>query len=163
MIKEKLSVVGMGDISVTSDPRAVLACFGLGSCIALSAYDPVTKTGGLVHIVLPNSDGKAQGATGKFADTAVPLLLSEMSKLGGSRSRLIIKIAGGAQMSLAPGFGSASKTGENNRIAVEAALAKERLKLVAADTGGNKGRTVRLYVDSGKFIVKTAGGEGKEL
>ena len=46
---------------------------------------------------------------------------------------------------------------------VEAALNREKIAIAAADTGGNKGRSVRMFLDTGKVIVKTEGGKGKEL
>jgi len=164
-LKENVEVVvvGMGGIQVSRDHSGVLACLGLGSCIAVCAYDPLSKVGGMAHVVLPNSGGKDGIAPGKFADTAVPLLLQEMAKAGGARSRLIIKLVGGAQLALARGLESVFSTGERNLAEVKAALARERISVAATDTGGNMGRTVRMFVDTGKVIVKTAGGEGEEL
>lgn len=157
-------VVGMGERQVSRSPAAILACIGIGSCIAVCAYDVVTRVGGMAHIVLPAWDGNEKSNPGKFADTGVPLLIEEMTKLGGSKSRLVLKLAGGAQMSLAPGITNAFKTGERNLTEVVAAL--ERLKaprVVAAETGGHKGRTVRLYLCSGKVTVKNAGGQEQEI
>jgi chemotaxis receptor (MCP) glutamine deamidase CheD len=34
---------------------------------------------------------------------------------------------------------------------------------VAADTGGNMGRTVKMYLDTGRITVKTVGGADREL
>ena len=164
-VKENIETIiaAMGEIQVSRDHSGVLACLGLGSCIGVCAYDPVSKVGGMAHVVLPNSGGKDTISPGKFADTAVPLLLQEMAKEGGARSRLVVKLVGGAQLALARGLESAFKTGERNLAEVKEALARENISVAATDTGGNVGRTVRLFLDTGKVIVKTAGGEGKEL
>ena len=156
-------VVGMAEIQVRRYPCATLSCLGLGSCIALCTYDPVSKVGGIVHIVLPNSESKANVTPTKYADTAVPFLLNEMAKQGGSRSRIIVKLVGGAQLSLAPGLDSVFKTGERNLKETEIALAKERIPVVATDVGGNKGRTIHFYLDTGKITIKSAGSEIKQL
>ena len=46
--------VGMADLK-TAKLRNTLTTLGLGSCIGLTLYDPVTKIGGLVHYMLPDS------------------------------------------------------------------------------------------------------------
>jgi chemotaxis protein CheD len=156
-------VVGMGEIVVTASPDAVLSCIGLGSCIAVCAYDRLAKVGGMAHVVLPQYNGLPGSNYAKFADTAVPLLLEEMNKKGSVKSRLIVKIAGGAQMTVAPGLRDTFKTGERNLAQIMLVLQRKQIALAAADTGGNLGRTVRLYVDTGKVTVKTANGIAQEL
>ena len=76
---------------------------------------------------------------------------------------MVINLVGGAQMSLAPGMGTAFKIGEENVAAVHAALKAEGLKPKAVETGGNKGRTVRLFIESGQAVVASAGQESREL
>lgn len=46
--------VGMADLKTAKAPNT-LTTLGLGSCIGLTLYDPVTKIGGLVHYMLPDS------------------------------------------------------------------------------------------------------------
>lgn len=163
MQKEETIVIGMGEIEVSRNTSAVLACIGLGSCIAVCAYDPVSRVGGMVHIVLPDSGGKMEDALGKYANTAIPLLLQRLADQGGARSRLIVKYTGGAQMALTLGVTAVFDTGARNLVSVKAALAQEKIFPVASATGGNKGRTVRLYLDTGKVMVKTVGDEPWEL
>ena len=45
--------VGLGELVISSDPEDVLVAYGLGSCVGIAMYNPVTKTGGLLHAVLP--------------------------------------------------------------------------------------------------------------
>lgn len=161
--EQELFVVGMGEIVVTASPDAVLSCIGLGSCVAVCAYDRLVKVGGMAHVVLPQHNGLPGSNYAKYADTAVPLLLEEMNKKGGVKSRLIVKIAGGAQMTVAPGLRDTFKTGEKNLAQIMLVLQREKIALAVADTGGNLGRTVRLYVDTGKVTVKTANGIAQEL
>ena len=161
--ERELYVVGMGEIVVTDSPDAVLACIGLGSCVAVCAYDDQEKIGGMVHIVLPEFNGLPGSKHAKFANTAVPLLINEMVNKGSVRNRLIIKMAGGAQMTLAPGLRDTFKTGKRNVAQIVFTLQKEQIKLAAVDTGGNVGRTIRMYVKTGQVTVKTAYGSAKEL
>ena len=46
--------VGMADLNVCKAPD-VITTLGLGSCIGLVFYDPVSKVGGMVHYMLPDS------------------------------------------------------------------------------------------------------------
>ncbi len=90
-------VVGLGEMKVTNEPT-ILSCIGIGSCIAVCIYDTVYKIGGMAHIVLPLHDGRPGVSLSKYANTGVPLLIQEMLKYGGTRNRVRIKLAGGAQM-----------------------------------------------------------------
>ena len=161
---EETIAVGLGEIYVTNNPSATLACFGLGSCIALAAYDPEVKVGGMVHIVLPHGNHTSPDKlSAKFANVAIPLLLQKMTEHGALKSRLIIKIAGGAQMFRVTGCNTGMNIGERNIAMVHEIIAHEGLHLAAADTGGNGGRTMWLCVGSGKVTVRTLRREIDEL
>ncbi len=156
-------VVGLGEVKVSRDASAILTCLGLGSCVGISTYDPVTRVAGMAHIVLPVSNGSGAERAPKFADVGVPHLLEEMRKQGAMTSRLIVKIAGGAQMSRAPGLNDAFKIGDKNIQAVQEALERAGVPLAAADTGGNQGRTLRIYLDTGTTVVSRAGKQTSEI
>jgi chemotaxis protein CheD len=156
--------VGMGEIRVSSDPDTVLSCLGLGSCIALCAYDPVAKVSGLAHIVLPECNRNTEiNAPGKFATTAVPSLIDQMTQLGARANRLVIKLTGGAQMIQSDSFNLVIQIGQRNIEKTKQALARVNLSISAEDLGGNQGRSVWLYTDSGRITTKTAHGIYREL
>lgn len=154
-------MVRMGELHVSQDPEHVLAAIGLGSCIGLVLLDCTRRRAGLAHIVLPSSEEGARGDTGKFADRAVPALLQGMSSIGASRQRLQAILVGGAQM-FAVGS-SALDIGKRNEQATREALISAGVDVHAADTGGNQGRTVRVYVGSGRVTVKGPGATETEL
>ena len=156
-------VVGIGEIHTTRSTTAVITCIGLGSCVALCMYDADFHVGGMVHVVLPTCFGKDENNPAKYADTAVPLLIAEMAKQGVRRSSLIVKIAGGAQMSMAGGLNNTFKTGDRNVAEIETALKKEGLRVASADVGGSRGRTVRMYMETGKITVRTIGDIEREF
>jgi len=89
-------MVGLGEVKTSQDPAEVLTCLGLGSCVGVGMHDPVAKVAGMAHIVLPSSDGRPNKIGGKYADTAIPMLLEMMLKRGSIKSRITIKIAGGS-------------------------------------------------------------------
>jgi chemotaxis protein CheD len=154
--------VGLGALAVTGDAGKGLSALGLGSCIGVAAYDKVAKVAGMVHVMLPESGiASTPGPAGKYADTAIPALLEGMARLGAVPSRLVIKIAGGAQM-FATGGGNLN-IGARNAVAVRAAITKAGLQVQSADTGGSQGRTLELWVDDGRVTVRVVGKESVEL
>ena len=154
--------VGLGVLAVTDEKGKGLSALGLGSCIGVAAYDPKVRVAGMVHVMLPDAGiSSAPGPAGKYANTAIPALLDAMQRLGAAPNRLIIKIAGGAQM-FASGGGNLN-IGARNAVAVRAALAAAKLTIRAADTGGNAGRTLELWVDDGRTTVRAAGKAAFEI
>jgi chemotaxis protein CheD len=91
-----------------------------------------------------------------------PLLINRMVKQGSERSNLILKIAGGAKMFAIPG-NSQLDIGQKNIAEIKATLNRENVPLCGADVGGTLGRTVHLYVDTGKVEIKLANGRVNNL
>ncbi len=90
-------------------------------------------------------------------------MLDEMIKLGAAKSRIIVKIAGGAQMFTFSNVTDIMRVGERNTEAVRLVLKRLDMRLVSEDTGGNYGRTVELKLDSGIFRIKTIDKGEKEI
>lgn len=145
-------VVAMGELAVTNTPGEVLSCVGIGSCIALLLLDEDEGVAGLGHVVVPaGSDGPPV----KYATTAVPELVRAVAVAGGEPSRLSAVLVGGAAMF---DFGSGEPIGARNERAVRAGLHRAEIPVVASDTGGRKGRTVRATVGLDIEIrVRTSG------
>lgn len=157
--------VGMADLKVCPPPNSITT-LGLGSCVGIALYDPVTKIAGLAHVMLPdstqirNNENKA-----KFADTGIVELVNKMVISGANKSRLVAKIAGGAQMFA---FNSSSKSdmvrvGERNVEATKKVLKSLNIRILAEDTGLNYGRTVEFYSETGDFVIKSVGKPIKTL
>lgn len=146
----------MGELAVSADPGDELVTIGLGSCIGVAVVDRGSAVAGMAHVMLPEAGADGEGPAGKYADRAVPALVAETERLGARRSRLEAVIVGGAQM-----FGRAISgldVGARNAAAVKAALRRARIPLRAAEIGGAKGRTMRVYVEPARVTVKEAGG-----
>lgn len=149
--------VGMAALAVCSGDDAVTT-LGLGSCIGVAVRDPVSGVGGLVHIMLPDSTEIRNNANRpKFADTGIEELVSEIVKKGGSRNRLVAKIAGGAQMFAFGGKSDMIRVGERNAIACRKKLEQMKIPLLAEDTGKTYGRTVVFYPKTGNFLIRSVG------
>lgn len=149
---------------VSREPTEVLVCYGLGSCVGMALYDPWLRVGALVHVVLPDSElGRGGELPGKFADTAVTAALTEMVRMGALPTRLQVRLAGGARMLQVSGVTHRLDIGARNLEALRAALQGARLPVMAADTGGNYGRTMSLAIGTGRVSVGTAGRGEREL
>jgi chemotaxis protein CheD len=144
----------MGEIEVSKRTGEELVARGLGSCIGLALIDRLSGVAGMAHIVLPESAGSDK-EPGKFADLAVPALVAQMQKAGAVTRRLEAVLAGGARMFEL----GEMDIGARNAVAVKAGLTRAGLRVRAADTGGNRGRTMRLTVGEFEVTVKEAGGE----
>ena len=155
--------VGMADYKVGRAPSTLIS-YGLGSCIGVSLYDPQTKIGGLLHIMLPDStQARASDNPAKFADTGIPLLLGDVLQLGASRSRLVAKLAGGAQMFAFANATDVMRVGSRNAESVKKLLRELNIRVIAEDTGGNYGRTVQIDLETGIYKVKTIDKGEKEI
>lgn len=162
MAKQMIKV-GMADLNVCKVPDA-LTTLGLGSCVGIVLYDPITKVSGLAHVMLPDSTQiRNNSNVAKFADTAIVKLIEDMIALGAVKSRLVAKIAGGAQMF---SFGSTNdlmRIGDRNVVATKTLLKKLDIKLLAEETGENYGRTIEFYSETGDLLIKTIGREPKTI
>ena len=149
--------VGMADLKVCKSPDGVTT-LGLGSCVGIAIRDPSTKIGGLAHIMLPDSTSIRKNSNiPKFADTGIDELVKQLIKAGASRSRLVAKIAGGAQMFAFQNKSDLVRVGERNVEAVRRKLQQLRIPILASDTGKNYGRTVIFYPETGDFVIKSVG------
>jgi len=155
--------VGVADCQVSGNRDNVLTTYALGSCIAIAIHDPVAGIGGLLHFMLPESAidrNKAETNPYMFADTGIPLLFRRSFECGANRRRLVVQLAGGAQIMDDEGI---FNIGKRNYLAAKKLLWKNGFMIQAEAVGGAVSRTVRLEVGSGKFWLREAGGGEKEL
>ena len=156
--------VGMADLKTCVSPDGVTT-LGLGSCVGIAIRDPVTKIGGLAHIMLPDSTTirNSNQNIAKFADTGIDELIRQMENLGASKSRLVAKMAGGAQMFAMASQNESLRVGERNAAAARAKLKEYRIRLLAEDCGLNYGRTVEFYSETGDYVIKSVGKPQKTI
>jgi len=110
----------------------------------------------MAHIMLPESGGK-RDRLGKYADTAIEILLAELRKKGSSTKTLQAKLVGGAQMFT--NFSGNLSIGERNIEAVRAKLKENKIPIKGEDVGGTKGRTV-LYCPAKGFTITIRRADG---
>lgn len=149
--------VGMADLRIGREPD-LLAVYGVGSCIIVAMYDPKSKTGGMAHVMLPDSSGIPQDKVNprRFADTAVPLLFQMLGNAGVFRSAVWAKLIGGAEM-FPPTDDFQLNVGKNNIKAATKALELLGVPLLAAEVGGAVGRSAEFDLATGAIRLTVLG------
>ena len=143
-------IIGIGEFAVSDDPHAVVVTHALGSCIAVCVYDPVAHVAGMLHFLLPDSrvnPVRAQQQPATFADLGVPLLFQACYRAGAVKSRCIVKLVGGADIS-GQGGGTLD-VGRRNQLAAKSLLWRNGVLIKAEQIGGADPRSVSLSVADG--------------
>ncbi|MDF2800173.1 MAG: CheD [Anaerocolumna sp.] len=149
--------VGMADLNVCSAPDSITT-LGLGSCVGIILFDSIKKIAGMVHIMLPDSTKiKNNENLAKFADTGIEALIDKLVRAGANRSRLVAKIAGGAQMFAFSSNNDMLRIGERNIEASKLKLKSLGIRLLAEDTGLDYGRTIEFFPETGELYIKSVG------
>lgn len=140
-----------GQFYVTVQGETVVTV--LGSCVSACIRDAASGIGGMNHFMLPEpapGDSGAWAATAgraaRYGSDAMEQLINAVLKAGGVRSRLEVKIFGGARVM--------SDVGRRNVEFVRRYIAAEGLALVAEDVGDVYPRHVQFFPDSGRARMR---------
>jgi chemotaxis protein CheD len=129
---------------------------GLGSCVAIVLYDSVAKIGGMAHVMLPDETmARDRSKPGKFAGSAVSVLIGDMTRLGAVRNRIRARLVGGASMFASLLASGGMNIGPRNVEAIRAALRAARIPIDAEDVGSDYGRSVYLTLADGTLEVRS--------
>ncbi len=157
-------IVGIAEMIISTDPADTLITYALGSCLGITVYDPRTKIGALLHVMLPQSSidvEKAKKNPYMFVDTGVEAMLNECVKLGANPRSLVVKVAGGASFKK-PGENDIFEIGKRNFTMFRKLLWKKGIMLKSFDVGSNITRNISIDINTGSVIVKSQGVD-KEL
>jgi chemotaxis protein CheD len=147
----QVTQVGMGQAVVAQKPNRLTAV--LGSCVGVVLYHPRLHVGAMSHVVLPDSNGRS-GTAAKFADSAIPYMISLLGQLSAHPSGLVAKILGGSCMF---GNGGPLQIGEANIKATTLALEAAGIKIIGRDLGGSSGRRIQFDPETGQVTVESVG------
>jgi chemotaxis protein CheD len=141
----------MGQAIFAGEPSRLTTI--VGSCVAVTLYSARRRLGMLSHVVLPQSRGGGDNPA-KFADTAIPYMISTLQREGVLPSELTAKLTGGACM-----FGDSqfARIGDNNVQAVVEALESAGIEIAGRDAGGDSGRRVCFDLTTGLVTVACVG------
>jgi len=152
--------VGIGECKLSQDPQVILTVSNLGSCLGIAAFDPIRKSGGIVHCLLPSSSidsEEAHQGPATYVDTGFSLLLMGLVKAGASIPDLLISVAGGARInSTLRRF----QMGQRNLIALNKELQEKNIALHSHNIGGDSPCSMYLSIESGQVRIKTTTSSG---
>lgn len=143
--------VGLGQILVLED-KGCVRCNEIGSTVALVAYIPEDKIGGVAHIVLP--EGTDSGHAARYANRAPQALVEALCGKQGNK-QILFAYVGGSQVLHGQGSESWSDLGARNVLAIEQQLQSMDATVVATDTGGAYGRSLTLDVSTGALTISS--------
>ncbi|MEP6687104.1 MAG: chemotaxis protein CheD [Gemmatimonadales bacterium] len=148
-------IVRVADLRAGSG-KDILMTIGLGSCVAILLHDPIACVAGMAHVLLPSPAlSRKDGNAAKFPQSAVPRLVQLMAEQGAAARRLNARLVGGASMFAGLGAPGTIQMGERNVVASRQALHHQGIAIVAEATGGDFGRTVRLWAADGRVEVSS--------
>ncbi len=150
--------LGISEMQVTRGHDYTIITHGLGSCIGVAIYDPVSQVGGMLHYLLPMSSlhqGEAAKEPYKYGDTGIPLLFQKAYQLGAAKENLKVAIAGGGQF-----FSHSTLDVGSRNVAIARRLFLKNKVLIAGESvGGNLARTLKLDMQTGVISIRCGGSE----
>ncbi len=133
--------------------RPVLISTLLGSCVAVCMFDPVSRIGGMNHILLPGKlDLRRFNMPARYGINAMELLINRIMNLGGERHRIVAKVFGGAH--ILPAISAENCMGRKNVSFALEFLKTESFQVVSRDVGGIQSRRVYFHSDTGDVFLK---------
>jgi chemotaxis protein CheD len=160
----KETIVDVADMRISKSLDEILVAPSLGSCVALSVYDPEILVGGILIFMLPEmADVTFPGADQfvfMFADTGIPAFLEAAKKSGMVKKRLQVVLAGGGQIT---GQNESFNIGHRNGQTAKQLLLQTGLHIQTESLGGVFNRTLHLELASGKTHISNAGQEALSI
>lgn len=139
-----------GELIATSDPSVISTV--LGSCVSVCLLDPVTRSGGANHFLLPHLT-RGDGSSCRFGRTAMETLVTRMLSLGCQKRNLTARMFGGAsQFAVA---GDRISIGQQNVQVATRFLEDEGIPIHVQEVGGSRGRKLVFHTETGDVFVRT--------
>ena len=139
-----------GEIEFSMEPARITTV--LGSCIAVTIFDKKLKCGGMCHYYLPLASPNSKNLN-KYGEYAIANLLKKFKEVNSSPRDLEAKIVGGGNVINITKIG-ADNIGEKNASMARQKLQNFKINITAESVGGNTGRKIRLYTESGKIDLR---------
>ena len=148
--------VGVAEWHTARSPDALRTT--LGSCVGIVLYDINAKIGGVAHVLLSEPPTGKIVNKGKYAKTAIEALIKDLQKQGTDNSYKA-RIFGGASMFDSFHSSFLNDIGEKNVTAVKKVLNEQNIPLIVEEVGGNAGRSITVYMDDGRILLRENGKE----
>lgn len=122
----------------------------LGSCVALTIWDPVAAVGACCHYLLPGTGHEAQEVEGKYGRSVIPAMFQQLRQRGIPPTRCVYKLFGGGRMFV----GDVGDIGAQNILCAREMLKHAGVALSAESVGDEGHRKIRLDIRTGAVDVE---------
>jgi len=132
----------------------------LGSCVTVTMHHPVRRVGSICHATLPEPRCDFRCASCgvmkfQFVTCCVRQMVAKFEANGMVREELVVKLFGGADVLSTGADGVVSKSvGQMNVEMAERMIRLERLRLVASDVRGVRGRKIYFWTETGEVLLR---------
>jgi chemotaxis protein CheD len=147
-----------GEVHFGAEPSRVITV--LGSCVAVIMYHRHTRIGAICHAVMPTYEAAKKKRPPseevlQYVDSSVEWMLNRFEKRGINSKDLEVKIFGGSEIFYdSKKYETSFSVGTKNIEVALKVIHEKKLKLKAWNVGGNKGRKVIFYTDTGEVFTK---------
>jgi chemotaxis protein CheD len=146
--------VGFGGI------ETILNSGAIGSCVVLTAFDPIKNVGAMAHVMLLGTAPlKNQLYASKYAADALDELFGQLESLDVKTENLEICLVGGANVLKREN----ENIGKDNLNSVKILLQQEQIEIKADEIGGFERRTVLFDIEMGCIYYTVVGSKQKML
>ena len=154
MSYQKFEHIAAGQFKADTNSSSVFQAF-LGTCLGVALYDHTTRTGGLIHILLPEPPGLGQGKSPeKYASTGIPFLIEKLKKLGCRTENLRATIAGGGLVGPVNRQDMSLDIGGRSAEIAATTLKNEGIQIIRSETGGFFSCTLELDMATGEARIR---------
>ena len=139
-----------GDVYVSRTPALVSTV--LGSCVSVTLYSVEARIGAMCHALLPSGsldDGF------RYVDSTVEYLYDKLKIINGRSGGFEAKLFGGADVLNPVGrLSGVPSVGRQNVAVALQVIKKLGIELIASDTGGDRGRKIFFYSNTGEVFLR---------
>lgn len=140
-----------GDIFIADRPAVVSTI--LGSCLAVTIFNQRLMVGGICHAQMPKKNTQDKGDEFHYVDTSFSYMVNKFNMLGIHKHEMEMKLFGGANVLGRTSLQQKTIGEQNIQTALEI-IEAENFNLVNSDVGGNHGRKLKFYTDTGTILMK---------
>jgi chemotaxis protein CheD len=144
--------VSIGEVKVGSGEDILMT--SLGSCVGIAFFWQRKNLYGLAHCLLPEAPDNAAIISARFVSQAIPSLISLMDIDPRQRREISAVITGGGNMTAPRNSDPKNLIGTLNTEAAERYVKGAGIEIVHKDIGGEYGRKLYLYCNTGEYSIK---------
>jgi chemotaxis protein CheD len=136
----------------------ILNSGAIGSCVVITAFDPLNNVGGMAHVMLPGTDSTNKNINAfKNAHNALEELLNQLRHRKVKEENIEFCMIGGANVLKRKN----DSIGKENIASIENLLIDKGLKVCSRELGGFERRTALLDIEKGCIYITV--GDSKQI